>query len=92
MFTKSSVPSKARGLPTLASSAIAQAAHRLHRTMLLINLLLTPAMTPPHLIMMVIDDLGWTDVGYHNSVRQRPFSTAAAAAAAAALLPLLCLF
>ena len=24
-------------------------------------------MVAPHLIMMVIDDLGWTDVGYHGS-------------------------
>ena len=24
------------------------------------------AATPPHVIHMVIDDLGWNDVGYHN--------------------------
>jgi len=32
----------------------------------------TPSVTPPHLIMMVIDDLGWSDVGYHNSDNLTP--------------------
>ena len=26
-----------------------------------------PINKPPHLVMMVIDDLGWTDVGFHGS-------------------------
>lgn len=25
------------------------------------------ATQPPHIVMMAIDDLGWTDVGYHGS-------------------------
>ena len=27
----------------------------------------TSKATPPHLVMMVLDDLGWTDVGFHGS-------------------------
>ena len=30
------------------------------------------ASVPPHLIMTVIDDLGWSDVGYHNPDLQTP--------------------
>ena len=37
----------------------------------------TPAATaagtkPPHIVLMAIDDLGWTDVGYHGSLFHTP--------------------
>ena len=37
-----------------------------------VAMLSSMASVPPHLIMTVIDDLGWSDVGYHNPDLQTP--------------------
>ena len=29
-----------------------------------------PAQSPPHIVMMIVDDLGWNDVGWHDQFQQ----------------------